>query len=68
MQNKDIIKRYKWSKGSSTTSWHDHKIDKNHPEEEVNTYVDIRVAMKYITSRHQLSLEQSLVSFIILDC
>ena len=71
-KNRDIIKRYKWSKGASTTTaqghlWRDHKIDKDHPEEPVNTDVDIRVAMKYITSRHQLSLEQSVINFIILD-
>jgi hypothetical protein len=37
-RNKDIVKRYKWSKGASTTTaqghlWRDHKIDKDHPEE-----------------------------------
>ncbi|CAB4395082.1 unnamed protein product [Rhizophagus irregularis] len=72
-RNKDIVKRYKWSKGASTTTaqghlWRDHKIDKDHPEEPVKTDGDIRTAMKYITSKRQLSLEQSLITFIILDC
>ena len=71
-KNKDIVKRYKWSKGASTTSaqghlWRDHKIDKNHPEEPANTDGDIKIAMKYITMKRQASLEQSLIVFIILD-
>ena len=71
-KNKNIIKRYKCSKGASTTTatghlWRDHKIDKD-PEEPDNTDGDIRAAMKYITLARQLSLEQSLITFIILDC
>jgi len=72
-KNKSIIKRYKWIKGSSTTIaqghlWRDHRIDKNHPEEPVNTDGDIRTVMKYITIKRQLSLEQSFITFIIIDC
>ena len=56
-QNKNIDKRYKWTKGALTTTaqehlWKDHKIDKEHPEEPVNTDGDIRDAMKYLTIRH----------------
>ncbi|CAI2176333.1 4348_t:CDS:1, partial [Funneliformis geosporum] len=46
----------------------DHRIDKDHSEEPVKTDGDIRAAMKYITSKRQLFLEQSLINFIILDC
>lgn len=46
----------------------EYNIDKDHLEEPVKTDGDIRTAMKYITSKHQLSLEQSLITFIILDC
>ena len=72
-KNKNIIKHYKWAKGASTTTaqghlWCDHKIDKYHPEEPVNTDGDIRTVMKYITAKRQLSLEQSVITFIILDC
>ncbi|CAB4386802.1 unnamed protein product [Rhizophagus irregularis] len=72
-KSKNIIKRYKWIKDASTTTaaghlWRDHKIDKDHPEEPVDTDGDIRVAMKYITMARQLSLEQLLITFIILDC
>jgi hypothetical protein len=71
-RNKDITKRYKWTKGASTSTaqghlWRDHKIDKNHPEEPEITG-DIRSVIKHITSRRQLSLERSLIIFIILDC
>ena len=71
-RNKDITKRYKWTKGASTSTaqghlWRDHKIDKNHPEEPEITG-DIRSIIKHITSRRQLSLERSLIIFIILDC
>lgn len=72
-KNRSIVKRYKWTKGTSTTTaaghlWRDHKIDKDHSEEPVNADGDIRTAMKYITVRRQVSLEQSLITFIILDC
>jgi hypothetical protein len=72
-KNKNIIKRYKWAKGASTSTaqghlWKDHKIDKDHPEEPESTDGDIRIAIKYITMKRQLSLEQSLITFIILDC
>src|SRR5687767_1892803 len=72
-KNRNIVKRYKWTKGASTTTalghlWRDHKIDKDHPEEPTNTDGDIRVAMKYITTGCRLSLEQLLITFIILDC
>ena len=40
----------------------------DHLEEPVNADGDIRTAMKHITIRHQLSLEQLLITFIILDC
>ena len=71
-RNKDITKRYKWTKGASTSTaqghlWRDHKIDKDHPEEPEITG-DIRSVIKHITSRRQLSLERSLIIFIILDC
>ncbi|CAI2175256.1 4837_t:CDS:1, partial [Funneliformis geosporum] len=61
------------SKGISTTTtqghlWRDHRIDKDHSEESVKTDDDIRAAIKYITSKRQLFLEQSLINFIILDC
>jgi len=63
---------YKWTKDVSTTIaqeylWWDHKINKNHPEEPENTDGDIRIAIKYIIMKCQLSLEQSLIIFIILD-
>ena len=51
-------KRYKWVKGGSTSTaqghlWRDHKIDKDHPEEEPDG--DIRTAMKHIIGVfHQL--------------
>ena len=73
-RNNDVItKRYKWAKGASTSTaqghlWKGHNIDKNHPEEPEITDSDIRNVIKHITSRRQLSLEQSLIIFIILDC
>jgi hypothetical protein len=72
-RNKSIIKRYKWTKGASTTTaqghlWKEHKIDKDHTEEPENKDGDIRDAMKFITMKRQSSLEQSLITFIILDC
>ena len=72
-KNKDVIKRYKWSKGASTSTaqghlWKEHKIDKDHPEEPEKTDGDIRSVIKHITSKRQLSLEQSIILFIILDC
>ena len=72
-KNKSIVKRYKWTKGASTTTatghlWQGYRIDKDHPEEPVNADGDIRTAMKHITIRRQVSLEQSLITFIILDC
>ena len=71
--NKDVTKRYKWTKGASTSTaqghlWKDHKIDKDHLEEPKKTDGDIRSVIKHITSKRQLSLEQSLIIFIILDC
>ena len=60
-RNKDITKRYKWTKGALTSTaqghlWRDHKIDKDHPEEPEITG-DIRSVIKHITSRRQLSLK-----------
>ncbi|PKC59652.1 hypothetical protein RhiirA1_399792, partial [Rhizophagus irregularis] len=72
-KNNNVIKRYKWSKSASTSTaqghiWRDHKIDKDHPEEPEPTNGDIRDTIKHITIKHQSCLEESLITFIILDC
>lgn len=72
-KNNNVIKRYKWSKSASTSTaqghlWRDHRIDKDHPEEPEPTNGDIRDTIKHITIKHQSCLEESLITFIILDC
>ncbi|CAB4495189.1 unnamed protein product [Rhizophagus irregularis] len=72
-KNNNVIKRYKWSKSASTSTaqghiWRDHKIDKDHPEEPEPTNGDIRDTIKHITIKHQSCLEESFITFIILDC
>ena len=46
-KNKNIIKHYKWTKGTSTTIaqgylWKEYRIDKDHTEEPLNADSDIQ--------------------------